>query len=46
MYIEIAIIKYILIDFILAKVVAVIAAPNVLAISKRVKGVVVEWGPL
>ena len=43
---EIAIAKYTLTDSVLAKVVVVIAAPSVLAISKRVRGVAVERVPL
>jgi len=43
---ETVIAKYTLIDPVLAKAAAVIAAPSVLAISKRVGGAVVERVPL
>ena len=43
---EIAIAKYTLTDSVLAKAVAAIAVPSVLAIGKRVRGVVVEQIPL
>ena len=43
---ETAIAKYTLIDSMLVKVVAVIAVPSVLVISKRVKGAAAERMPL
>jgi hypothetical protein len=43
---EIAIAKYTLIDLALAEAVAVIVAPSVLAIGKRVRGAAVERVPL
>ena len=43
---EIVIAKYTLIDPALAKAVAVIAAPSVLAIGERVRGAAVERVPL
>jgi len=43
---ETAIAKYTLIDLILAEAAAVIAAPGVLVIGKRVRGVAVERVPL
>ena len=47
MYIETVIAKYTLIFFMLARAVVVLkVALGVLGISKRVKGVVVEWVPL
>jgi len=46
MRVETAIAKYTPIDSILVEVVAVIAAPSVLVISKRVRGAAVEWVPL
>ena len=46
MRIETVIAKYTLIDLMPAKAVVVIAAPSVLAISKRVRGVVVERVPV
>jgi len=42
MRIEIVITKYTLIDSMLAEVVVVIVAPDVLAIGKRVRGVAAE----
>jgi len=46
MRVEIAITKYTPIDSMLAEAVAVIAAPSVLAIGKRVRGVAAEQVPL
>jgi len=46
MRIEIVISKHTLIDLVLVKAVVVIVVPNVLVISKRVKGAAVEWVPL
>jgi len=46
MRVETAIAEYTLIDSVLAEAVVVIAAPNVLVISKRARGVAAEQVPL